>query len=165
MTAIFQFDLGLRTDPKVAWVARELRVSPTHLRGCLGDLWAWAFESCPSGVFTGETAPDTIAQAAGWTGPPALFVKKLAELAVVEFSPVNHTWTLKDWKTRYQAYRALRGEVLKRRREVAERVRRHRRRQKEYALLRSIRSVRRTFMAQEAPPRFYLRKPPRKKEV
>jgi len=99
MTDWIPSQVGLRDHPKTRRLARMLDAEPPHVIGYLHCLWYWALDYAPDGDIE-DFEPEDIADAAGWTGDPDIFVeslincggKKLGFLARVEGRLVIHDW-------------------------------------------------------------------------
>jgi len=99
MTDWIPSQVGLRDHPKTRRLARMLDAEPPHVIGYLHCLWYWALDYAPDGDIE-DFEPEDIADAAGWTGDPDIFVeslincggKKLGFLAKIEGRLVIHDW-------------------------------------------------------------------------
>ena len=76
MTDWIPSQVGLRDHPKTRRLARMLDAEPPHVIGYLHCLWYWALNYAPDGDIE-DFEPEDIADAAGWTGDPDIFVESL----------------------------------------------------------------------------------------
>ena len=122
----FRVDSGMVTHPKAYKLAELLKISSATVKpnviasGMLIGLWSWAVQNAPDGDLTGVSAA-AIAEAAGWTKKPQLFVDALVEARLAD-SENGELW-LHDWIN----YAALLAEQEKKKKaDTTERVRKHR---------------------------------------